>query len=99
MAIESLIRRMFPEVHHNDGQPLLQMKRIQDEYEELFEAATYKDDREEVLREGVDVIHSAFNTLYKFGFSDIDIYRKIIEVRKHNEERGYYKKSHPFVSG
>jgi hypothetical protein len=91
MVIDSFIKKMFPEVWHNKDEPIKQLLRIRDEYEELEQAIFCDEGKKQILREGIDVIHATFNTLYKFGFSDIDIYKTIIEVKNNNSSRGYYK--------
>jgi len=88
---ESFVKKMFPEVWHNPKDGVKQSGRILDEYLELSEAIVIND-RDKILEEGIDVAHCVFNTLYKFGYSDRQIYRAIINNIKKNTARGYYKK-------
>jgi len=69
--------------------PHSQIARVLDELVEL-EAEILANDRDRVLSEGVDVIHAAFNLLYKAGFKKQDIYQRTYEIIENNRRRGKY---------
>jgi phosphoribosyl-ATP pyrophosphohydrolase len=91
------MRDLFPEITVGDFSRKDQMYKALDELVELEQA--YADgNRDEVLKESIDVIHSVFTFLYLNEYKDYEISNAIREVVEKNRRRGYYDKPSEKVS-
>lgn len=84
-----MLRDLFPEVKF-DFTPEKQLGRVLDEMVEA-EEALLANDSEHFLEEMIDVLHTAANVLYKAGYTNGEIEKKIYAVQEKNYQRGKYK--------
>jgi len=81
----------FPMITVGDFNKKTQMYKVLDELVELEEAYA-SGNRDETLKEAIDVIHSTYTFLYLNGYNVSDIDNAIDAVIEKNRKRGYYDK-------